>query len=130
VVNAWDDPRVREAVERTGRKQVLIAAHALCVCAMLPAFAALADGFDPYVIVDACGPIHTNLSVLLTEIIRVAQAGVRVVNSAPVLTEMMGGSFGPLGPRDFVGVRSKREERYAVSSAQSPVHSGRVSTPT
>ncbi len=84
-LNAWDDPRVREAVKATGRKQVLVAGHALCMCAMLPAFSLLAEGFEPYVIVDACGTVPGHLSALVAEIIRVAQAGVTVVNTVPVL---------------------------------------------
>jgi hypothetical protein len=89
-LNAWDDRRVREAVVATSRRQVLIAGHGLCVCAMLPAASLLADGFVPSVIVDGCVEVPGNLSLLLTEIIRVAQAGITVVNTAPLLLALTG----------------------------------------
>ncbi len=96
-LNAWDDPRVREAVKATGRKQMLIAGHALCMCAMLPAFSLLAEGFEPYVIVDACGTVPGHVSVLVTEIIRVAQVGVTMVNTAPVLMAVTDSHISPRG---------------------------------
>lgn len=42
VINAWDDPAVRAAIEKTGRKQILIAGVSLEVCAAFPAIAAKA----------------------------------------------------------------------------------------
>ncbi|WP_236061421.1 isochorismatase family protein [Paraburkholderia domus] len=35
-INAWDDPNVRVAIEKTGRKQILIAGVSLEVCAGIP----------------------------------------------------------------------------------------------
>jgi nicotinamidase-related amidase len=55
VINAWHDARVREAIRRTGRRQVVIAGTGLDVCARLPALAASAEGFEAYVAIDSCG---------------------------------------------------------------------------
>lgn len=57
-VNAFDDPRVAQAILATGRKKPIIAGVSLEVCAALPAFSALARGFDVYVPVDACGTFN------------------------------------------------------------------------
>jgi len=54
-INAWDDPNVRAAIEKTGRKQVLIAGVSLEVCATFPALTLKAAGYDPRVVLDASG---------------------------------------------------------------------------
>src|SRR2546425_5808923 len=56
VVNAWDEPRVREAVRRTGRQKLLIGGITTHVCLALPAMAAGADRYDVYGLLDASGP--------------------------------------------------------------------------
>src|SRR5438128_8201681 len=48
VVNAWDEPRVREAVTRTGRRKPLIGGLTTHVCLALPAMSAAAAGNDRY----------------------------------------------------------------------------------
>ena len=55
VVNAWDEPRVREAVRRTGRQKLLIGGITTHVCLAFPAMAAVADGYDVYALLDASG---------------------------------------------------------------------------
>src|SRR5256886_10609393 len=56
VVNAWDEPRVREAVTRTGRQKLLIGGITTHVCLAFPALAAVADGYDVYGLFDGSGP--------------------------------------------------------------------------
>src|SRR2546428_617353 len=55
VVNAWDEPRVREAVRRTGRQKLLIGGITTHVCLAFPAMSAVADGHDVYDLLDASG---------------------------------------------------------------------------
>ncbi|MBX4420958.1 isochorismatase family protein, partial [Mycobacterium tuberculosis] len=45
VINAWADARVRDAVRATGRKKLIIAGLWTDNCVMLPALAALKDGY-------------------------------------------------------------------------------------
>jgi nicotinamidase-related amidase len=54
-VNAWDDPRVADAVRATGRKKLIIAGISTEVCLALPAISATAEGFDAYAAIDASG---------------------------------------------------------------------------
>jgi nicotinamidase-related amidase len=55
LINAWHDSRVHDAIIHTGRRKVIIAGTGLDVCAQLPALASAAEGYDPYVAIDACG---------------------------------------------------------------------------
>src|SRR2546422_6419950 len=57
VVNAWDEPRVREAVARTGRQKLLIGGITTHGCLALPAMSAAAAGYDRYALFDASGTL-------------------------------------------------------------------------
>jgi nicotinamidase-related amidase len=58
VINAWDDPNLRAAIKKTGRKQILIAGVSLEVCAMFPALSAKAAGYDARVVLDSSGTFN------------------------------------------------------------------------
>src|SRR2546422_8558943 len=46
VVNAWDEPRVRDAVARTGRRKLLIGGITTHVCLALPALSASRAAYE------------------------------------------------------------------------------------
>ena len=48
-INAWEDRRVVEAVKKTGRRKVIIAALWSEMCLAMPAIHATGDGYDVYV---------------------------------------------------------------------------------
>jgi nicotinamidase-related amidase len=56
-INAWEDRRVVEAVKKTGRKKLVIAALWTEMCLAMPAIHAMGDGYDVYVITDASGGV-------------------------------------------------------------------------
>src|ERR1700739_4209804 len=56
-INAWEDRRVVEAVKKTGRKKLVIAALWTEMCLAMPAIHALGDGYDVYVVTDASGGV-------------------------------------------------------------------------
>jgi nicotinamidase-related amidase len=56
-INAWEDRRVVEAVKRTGRKKLVIAALWSEMCLAMPAIHAMGDGYDVYVVTDASGGV-------------------------------------------------------------------------
>src|SRR5580704_13360086 len=58
-INAWEDRRVVEAVEKTGRKKLVIAALWSEMCLAMPAIQAMGDGYDVYVVTDASGGAST-----------------------------------------------------------------------
>jgi nicotinamidase-related amidase len=81
-VNAWEDPRIREAIEQTGRKKLIVAGSAADVSVALCARSAIEAGFDVYVPMDAsahfsnatsswlsrAGAIVTTVSLIVNEI--------------------------------------------------------------
>ncbi len=86
-VNAWDDPRVEEAVRATGRTKLIFAGLSLEVCAAFPAMRAAREGFEAYVAVDACGTF--NMTKRETALVRLAQAGVVVADGASLMIEVL-----------------------------------------
>ena len=86
-VNAFDDARVANAIEATGRKKLIFAGISLEVCAAFPAITAAGKGFDAYVAVDASGTFsETKRQVGL---LRMVQAGVIVSDYATLMVEIL-----------------------------------------
>src|SRR5579862_3813324 len=56
-INAWEDRRVPEAVKKTGRKKLVIAALWSEMCLAMPAIQAMGEGYDVYVVTDASGGV-------------------------------------------------------------------------
>lgn len=92
-INAWDDPKVRAAIEKTGRKQVLIAGVSLEVCATFPALTLKAAGYDPRVVLDASGTFSDAKRTAGLQ--RLATAGITVTDYATAGVEMLHGNNDP-----------------------------------
>jgi len=56
-INSWEDRRVVEAVKKTGRNKLVIAALWSEMCLAMPAIHAMGEGFDVYVVTDASGGV-------------------------------------------------------------------------
>lgn len=56
-MNSWEDPDFRAAVERTGRKKLILAGLWTEVCVAFPALDALRAGYQVYVVADAIGGV-------------------------------------------------------------------------
>jgi nicotinamidase-related amidase len=56
-INSWEDGRVVEAVKKTGRKKLVIAALWSEMCLAQPAIHAMGEGYDVYVVTDASGGV-------------------------------------------------------------------------
>jgi nicotinamidase-related amidase len=54
-MNLWEDDAVHNAVIATGRKRILIAGLLTEACVSFPVLSSLRDGFEVFVIADACG---------------------------------------------------------------------------
>ena len=54
-MNSWDDPAFREAVFNTGRKNIIVAGLWTEVCVTWPTLNMLHEGYNVYVVEDACG---------------------------------------------------------------------------
>jgi len=93
LIDAWKEPRVKEAIMATGRKKVIIAGTGFEVCAQIPALSSVAEGYDTYVVLDACGLFSPSPSV--AAISRLSQAGVALVDTRPLVLAMMADNAHP-----------------------------------
>ena len=85
-MNAWEDERFRAAVERTGRRKLLMAGLWTEVCIVMPALRALEAGYEVYVVADACGGTSVTAHEMAME--RMLQAGSVPVTWLQVLLEL------------------------------------------
>lgn len=83
-MNSWDDPGFRKAIEATGRKNIILAGLWTEVCVCWPAIDMLGNGYNVYVVEDACGA--TSPTAQDAALSRMVQAGaVRLTTIAAVL---------------------------------------------
>src|ERR1700733_8989808 len=86
-VNAFDDPKVAQAITATGRKKLIFAGISLEVCAAFPAITAVGKGLDAYVAVDASGTFSETKRQ--AGLLRMLQAGVVVSDYATLMVEIL-----------------------------------------
>jgi nicotinamidase-related amidase len=84
-MNSWDDPKFVAAVERTGRKKIVLSGLWTETCVALPTVQAIHDNYEVYVVEDCCGDVsqlaHENAMK------RVIQAGAKPVTALSVMLE-------------------------------------------
>ena len=56
-MNSWEDAKYKAAIEATGRKKIILAGLWTEVCAAFPFISAIEDGYEVYLVTDACGDI-------------------------------------------------------------------------
>ena len=85
-MNSWDDKNFVAAIEKTGRKKIVLAGLWTETCVALPTVQAIHDNYEVYVVEDCCGDIsqlaHDNAMK------RVIQAGAKPVTSLSVMLEL------------------------------------------
>ena len=84
-INAWEDPRVVDAVKKSGRKQLVLAALYTEICLAMPAIQALGDGYDVFIVTDASGGVSVEAHDMAVR--RMVQAGAVPINWLAVLGE-------------------------------------------
>src|SRR5258707_8653362 len=84
-MNSWDDKNFVAAIQKTGRKKIVLSGLWTETCVALPTVQALHDGYEVYVVEDCCGDVsqlaHDNAMK------RVIQAGAKPATSLSVLLE-------------------------------------------
>jgi nicotinamidase-related amidase len=85
-MNAWEEPRVVEAVKASGRTKLVLAGLWTEVCVVMPALSALSQGYQVYVVTDACGGVSPEAHQYAIE--RMVQAGVAPMTWMQVLLEL------------------------------------------
>lgn len=84
-MNSWDSEQVRQHVDKTGRKKLILAGLWTEVCINMCAFSAMQDGYEIYVVEDACG--GTSEIAQQSSMNRMQQAGVVPVTWQQILLE-------------------------------------------
>ena len=83
-MNSWDSEAFREAVKATGKKNIILAGLWTEVCICWPTLNMLAEGYNIYIVEDACG--GTSPAAHDAALSRAVQAGaVRMTSIATVL---------------------------------------------
>jgi nicotinamidase-related amidase len=85
-MNTWEDGRVIENVNLIGQTRVVLAGLWTSVCIVGPALSALDQGFEVYVIADACGDVSTEAHDRAID--RMVQAGAQPMTSVQYLLEL------------------------------------------
>jgi nicotinamidase-related amidase len=85
-MNTWEDAAVIEEVNRIGKDRLVFAGLWTSVCIVGPTLSALDQGFEVYVITDACGDVSTEAHERAVE--RMIQAGVRPMTALQYLLEL------------------------------------------
>jgi nicotinamidase-related amidase len=84
-LNTWEDQRVVEAVKKTGRKQLVVAALWTEICLAMPVIQSLADGYDVFIVTDASGGVSREAHDMA--VLRMAQAGAVPITWVAVMSE-------------------------------------------
>jgi nicotinamidase-related amidase len=84
-MNVWEDDTARNAVIATNRKRLIIAGFLTEACVSFPALSALKDGFEVFVVGDACGGLTPQSHEFALR--RLEQAGARLTSWIQALLE-------------------------------------------
>lgn len=85
-MNTWEDEAVIAEVNAIGKPRIVLAGLWTSVCIVGPALSAIDQGFEVYVISDACGDVSTEAHERAME--RMIQAGARPMTSLQYLLEL------------------------------------------
>ncbi|UCV23358.1 hydrolase [Ferribacterium limneticum] len=107
-MNTWEDARIAERVNQLDKAKVVFAGLWTSVCIVGPTLSAIDQGFEVYVIADACGDVSDEAHQRAME--RMIQAGVRPMTALQYLLELQ---------RDWA-----RGETYNETVATSIAHGG------
>jgi nicotinamidase-related amidase len=84
-MDSWDDKNFVAAIERTGKKKIVLSGLWTETCVALPTVQAIHDGYEVYVVEDCCGDVsqlaHDNAMR------RVVQTGAKPVTALSTLLE-------------------------------------------
>jgi nicotinamidase-related amidase len=85
-MNTWEDAAVIKRVNEIGKGRIVLAGLWTGVCIVGPALSALEQGFEVYVIADACGDVSAEAHDRAMD--RMVQAGARPMTSLQYLLEL------------------------------------------
>ena len=108
-INTWEDARVVDAVKKTGRKKLVMAALWTEICLAMPAIQAAGEGHEVYAVTDASGGVSVEAHEMGVR--RMLMAGVVPMNWLAVASEWQ---------RDW----ARQDSAKALGEICSPSHRG------
>jgi nicotinamidase-related amidase len=85
-MNTWEDENVIQEVNRIGNNRIVLGGLWTSVCIVGPALSALDQGFEVYVVTDACGDVSDEAHE--RAVTRMVQAGARPMTALQYLLEL------------------------------------------
>lgn len=85
-INAWLDRNFKAAIEKTGKKKIVVAGLWTEACVLFPTLDLLHDGYEVYVPTDACGDVTVEAHERAVQ--RLVQAGAVPITSLQYLFEL------------------------------------------
>lgn len=85
-MNTWEDENAYKAIIGKNKKKLVLAGLWTGVCIVGPALSALEEGYEVYVITDACGDVSKEAHERAVQ--RMIQAGVQPITSIQYLLEL------------------------------------------
>ena len=85
-MNTWEDAAVIKTINAIGKSRLVFAGLWTSVCIVGPTLSALAQGYEVYVITDACGDVSAEAHERAVE--RMVQAGARPMTSLQYMLEL------------------------------------------
>ena len=84
-MNSWDDKNFVAAIQKTGKKKIVLTGLWTESCVAMPTVQAMHDGYEVYVVEDCCGDVSTLAHDNAMK--RVIQAGAKPVTALMVMLE-------------------------------------------
>jgi len=85
-MNTWEDVNAYKSILGKNKKRLVLAGLWTSVCIVGPALSAKAEGYDVYVITDACGDVSKEAHEMAIN--RMLQAGIKTMTSIQYLLEL------------------------------------------
>ncbi|QNA45891.1 hydrolase [Lacibacter sediminis] len=85
-MNAWEDANAYKAITGKNKRKIVIAGLWTSVCIVGPVLSAIADGYEVYVITDACGDVSNESHEMA--ITRMMQKGAKMMTSTQYVLEL------------------------------------------
>lgn len=85
-MNTWEDEPAYQAITGTGKKKLVLAGLWTSVCIVGPALCAIAEGYEVYIITDACGDVSKEAHERAVD--RMVQAGAQPITAIQYVLEL------------------------------------------
>jgi nicotinamidase-related amidase len=111
IISAWDDPKFVTAIEKTGRKNLIMAGVTIDVCLAFAAMQAVDAGYNVYGVVDASGGLE--VTIRENAVARMRDHGVTPINWITVVCELQRDWRNPTG-QDLARIFHDHYQSYGL----------------